>query len=434
MKNFLKNMDRLHRRAFMERTAKSAFGVSLIPGLQSAVLGADKPKLKKSSVQGGKAKRLIYLFMTGAMTHLDTFDLKPGHENQGETKGIKTKIPGLQIGENLPGIAEQFDKIAAVRSMYTETAAHQPGRYLMQTSYKEIATTRHPTMGPWAQRHLGRQNKDLPDTVTIAGGAKHPGSGYLGPQFSPLPLGDPNRGLQNTVAPSYLTDSSFEKRLALINKFDRSFRKKFPVNKVNTYSNFYTQATRLLSSTEIEAFDLKKEDDKIRDEYGRSRFGQGCLLARRLIENNVRCVEVTFGGWDDHRDLYGRFPDRAATLDQGISALLKDLEEKGLLDETLIVLTTEFGRSPKINQNGGRDHHPAAFSAALMGGMVQGGQLYGKSDEEGRSVEEDGVSPADLNATIAKAMGLPLAEEIYSPTGRPFTVAHDGQPIDQLLS
>ena len=427
MREYHLEFDGVDRRQFLEWTAKSMLGVSLLPALGSAVAAAPDT--------GGQAKRLIYLFMTGGMTHLDTFDLKPGHENQGETKGIKTNVPGMQISQFLPNLAAQFDKIAAIRSMYTETGAHEQGEYMMRTSYKQIATTRHPSMGPWIQKFKGRQNKALPDTITISSPAQHPAAGFFDPTFSPLPIGDPNRGLENTTPPAYVTEDSFGRRMTLINKFDKKFRKKYNVKKVQAYTDFYSQATTLQSSGDLKMFDLNEEKKEDRDRYGRDAFGQGCLLARRLIENNVRCVEVACGGWDMHSSIFsaGAIPRRGGIMDRAVGNLLKDLADRGLLDETLVVLTTEFGRSPGINQNAGRDHHPAAFSALLAGGGIQGGQFYGKSDDAGINVEEDGVSPADFNATIASALGLPLNQIVHSPTGRPFKVAHDGEPIAKLL-
>jgi hypothetical protein len=427
MREDVSKLDGFGRRRFLEYAARSMLGVSLLPALESAITAAP--------ATGGKAKRLIYLFMNGGMTHLDTFDLKPGHENQGETKGINTSVPGKQISQFLPTLAEQFDKIAAIRSMYTQTAAHEQGEYVMRTSYEQIATTRHPSMGPWIQKFNGRQNKALPDTVMISSPARHPSGGFFDPTFSPLPIGDPNRGLENTTPPAYLAEGSFDQRMALINKFDKKFRAKYKVRKVQAYTDFYSQATTLQSSGDLKIFDLNEEKKEDRDRYGRNAFGQGCLLARRLIENNVRCVEVTCGGWDMHSSIYnaGTLPSRGGIMDKALGNLLKDLADRGLLDETLVVLTTEFGRSPGINQNAGRDHHPAAFSALLAGGGIKGGQFYGKSDSAGINVDEDGVAPADLNATIATALGLPLDKIVHSPTGRPFQVAHDGVPITKLL-
>ena len=428
MKSLVAMLDGFDRRRFLEQAAKSLLGVSLVPAMSRAVSAAEAEST-------GKSKRLIYLFMTGGMTHLDTFDLKPGHPNQGATKPIGTNVAGIAISEFLPVLATEFDKIAVIRSMFTQTGDHEDGEYLMRTSYDQIATERHPSVGPWIQKFRGRQSKSLPDTVLIGAPPRHPGAGFLDPSFSPLPIGDPNRGLENTVPPAYLTAESFEKRANLIQQFDKKFRQKFKSRDLQSYTDFYAEATSLLSSGELKAFDLNQEKKEDRDRYGRDAFGQGCLLARRLIESNVRCVEVTCGGWDMHTSIYnaGTLPSRAGIMDRALGNLIKDLSKSGLLDETLIVLTTEFGRSPQLNYNAGRDHHPAVFSAVLAGGGIRGGQLYGSSDSAGHSVDQDGVSPADFNATIATALGLPLTKEIFSPTGRPFKVAHDGKAIAKLL-
>jgi len=428
MKSLVAMLDGFDRRRFLEQAAKSLLGVSLVPAMSRAVSAAEAEST-------GKAKRLIYLFMSGGMTHLDTFDLKPGHPNQGATKPIGTNVAGIAISEFLPVLATEFDKIAVIRSMFTQTGDHEDGEYLMRTSYDQIATERHPSVGPWIQKFRGRQSKSLPDTVLIGAPPRHPGAGFLDPSFSPLPIGDPNRGLENTVPPAYITAESFEKRVDLIQQFDKKFRQKFKSRDLQSYTDFYAEATSLLSSGELKAFDLNQEKKEDRDRYGRDAFGQGCLLARRLIESNVRCVEVTCGGWDMHTSIYnaGTLPSRAGIMDRALGNLIKDLSKSGLLDETLIVLTTEFGRSPQLNYNAGRDHHPAVFSTVLAGGGIRGGQLYGSSDSAGHAVDQDGVSPADFNATIATALGLPLTKEIFSPTGRPFKVAHDGKAIAKLL-
>jgi len=437
MRNVLTKLDDINRRRFVEYAAKSALGVSVLPLFNGVLSAAQEKQTAKAAPNAikGKAKRLIYLFMNGGMTHLDTFDLKQGHENQGQTKAIATNVAGLQLSEFLPTLAGVFDKLAVVRSMYTQTGDHEAGEYLMRTSYDQIATERHPSLGPWMQKFKGRQNKSLPDTVLIGAPARHPGAGFFDPTYSPLPIGDPNLGLENTKPPEYLTASSFDKRQALIDGFDRKFRERYPLQRVKQYSDFYTEATSLLTSGELKAFDLNEEKPEDRDRYGRDAFGQGCLLARRLIESNVQCVEVTCGGWDMHSSIYnsGTLPARAGIMDKAMGNLIKDLADRKLLDETLIVLTTEFGRSPVINYNAGRDHHPAVFSSVIAGGGIKGGQFYGKSDAAGHAVDEDGVTPADFNATIATALNMTLAEVVHSPTGRPFKVAHDGKVLSKLL-
>ena len=431
MREIVSRMDAMTRRHLLVRAARTALGVGLIPSLGGLVTAAPT-----TAPVTGKAKRLIYLYMAGGMSHIDTFDPKPGAESQGQTGAINTSVPGIQLGEFLPTLARQMNRLAIVRSMNTQTADHEQGEYLMRTSYEQIATERHPSLGPWIQRLRGRHNKTLPDTVLIGASPRHPSAGFLDPTFSPLPIGDPNKGLENTTTPAYLTNQSFAKRMELIDTFDRQFRRKYPLKAVQSYTDFYEQATHLLSSDELKAFDLRDEKDADRDRYGRDAFGQGCMLARRLIEHEVRCVDVTLGGWDMHNSLwdYKTMPARAGLLDQAVGALLDDLAGRGLLDETLVVVATEFGRSPQVNYTGGRDHHPAVFSALLAGAGIKGGQVYGKSDGDGHGVDEDGVDPADLNATIAEAMGLPRDEVVMSPTLRPFKVAHDGKPITKLLT
>ena len=447
MKEFLSKLNDMDRRRFVEYAAKSLLGVSLFSTLgraqaapPAASPGApqaappDKGAIPAGAITG-KAKRLIYLYMSGAMTHIDTFDLKPGHENQGSTRAINTSVPGLQISEYLPTIAQQMQHLAVIRSMSTLTADHEAGEYLMRTSYKSIATERHPTLGPWMQTIRGRKNLTLPDTVLIGAAARHPGGGFFDPSFSPLPIGDPNRGLENTKAPEYLTDESFEKRIKLIDGFDQKFRDKFKVRKVKAYTDYYSEAISLLTSGDLKAFNLNDEKDADRDRYGREPFGQGCLLARRLIENNVQCVEVMLDGWDMHNTIFGgsALPNRSGILDKAVGNLLKDLHARNLLSDTLVVLTTEFGRTPKLNYALGRDHHPAVFSSFLAGGGVKGGQFYGKSDAAAWNVEDKPVYPADFNATIATALSLPLDKIVHSPTGRPFKVANDGVAIKALL-
>lgn len=444
MNEIYRKLDGATRRAFVSAAAKACLGVSVFPafgaGLASAAPAGKKGSAKKAAGKkasgskvkgGGKAKNVIYLFMEGAMSHLDTFDVKENASDGGQTKPIKTKASGVKFAEYFENLAKLADKVAVVNSLHTVTGAHDPGRYLMRTSYEQIATIRHPSMGPWAQTLLGKRNKSLPDSVVIGGGSRHPAAGFMETRFSPLPIGSAAEGLQNRTPPAYLAVKDFKKRLELIDSFDTKFRKKYDQKQVRAYTDFYNDTVDLLQSDELEAFDIKKEDEKVREAYGNDRFGQGVLLARRLIEANVRFVEVVSGGWDDHNEIYedDHLPSRARNLDRTLSTLITDLAKKGLLGETLIVLTTEFGRTPKISQRAGRDHHPAAFSGLFAGGGIKGGQVYGKTDAKGASVDDEGVMPADFNATIAQAMGLPLDKEVFSKTGRPFKVAHDGEPI-----
>lgn len=423
MFDWLHRVDEPTRRDFLSAAAKSCLGVSILPLMNEWLLSAE-PARKNP------ARKVIYLFMEGAMSQLDTFDPKPKSEVQGATGAIKTAIPGVQFSEHFPNLAGMAKKLAVVRSLSTETGAHEPGRYLMRTNYKKIASTRHPGLGAWMQKMSGRLHPDLPPSVSVGGGV---GPGYLGAEFAPVPIGDPADGLQNTTSPKYLSEKQFDHRMSLINSFDTVFKRKAKTSDVSGYDDLYRDAINLLKSKDLAAFDISKEPEAAQKAYGETRFGQGCLLARRLIEHNVRFVEVTLGGWDHHNELFENLPAKATELDSVLSTLLNDLESKGLLADTLVVLGTEFGRKPKPNVNSGRDHHPAAFSCLLAGGGIQGGQVHGKTDSDAFYVEDDSASVQDFNATIAYGLGLPVDKEIHSPDGRPFTIANGGKPMTKLF-
>lgn len=433
MYELLRPLDELTRRSFVEYAAASLLGVTFWPRATAWADGSQKPP-RGNGTASKTAEHVIYLFMTGAMSHLDTFDVRGGREQEGQTKPIQTKVPGMTLGHWLPELAQLAPHLAVIRSLHTATADHDGGRYLMRTSYKAIASIRHPALGAWMLRLKGlRKNRSLPDNVLVNGDNRHPGAGFLEPSYTPVPIGDPNQGLQHTKQPEYLTAGSFQTRLELIDKFDQGFRQKYPQKQVEAYTEFYKQATALMHSSDLKAFDLKEEKQEVRAKYGMDRFGQGCLLARRLVEHDVRFIEVTLDGWDMHTDIYDRLGEKVANLDRALSALLRDLKERGLLQKTLVVLTTEFGRTPRINQNDGRDHHPGVFSSVLAGGPIRGGVVWGASDAQGHSPDDEGVSVADFNATIAAALGLPLDQQIYSKSGRPFKVANDGSPLRKLL-
>ncbi len=416
----------------MEGTAKSLLGVGAL-GLTSRSQGALGPNLGIPD-RAGAAKHVIYLYMSGGMTHLDTFDTKPGHENQGQTKSIDTNVDGLQISEYLPSLARQADKLAIVNSLSSTAGAHSQGNYLMHTSYEERATIRHPGVGAWALKFKGKMNQNLPGSVFIGGNSRiNGGGGFFEPQFEPLAINDPNGGLKNSKLRG-MNQEMFDSRLELAGKFDQEFHEQYDVKQVRAYSQMYDDAVRIMQSKDLQAFDLKQEDEMTRERYGNNSFGQGCLLARRLIEHDVRAVEVTYGGWDMHQNVFVAAPEKCAVLDQAMGALLTDLERRGKLEDTVVVLTSEFGRTPRINQNAGRDHFPKAFSSVLAGGGLKGGIKYGKTDEGGENVVENLVKIPDFNATIAYALGLPLDQVLYSPSKRPFTVAHKGEPVLDLFA
>ncbi|MCH1407403.1 MAG: DUF1501 domain-containing protein [Verrucomicrobiales bacterium] len=430
--NTLNQSDEWSRRRFMEGTAKTFLGVGAL-GLTSRSQAALGPNLSIPA-RAGAAKHVIYLYMGGGMTHLDTFDTKPDHENQGQTKTINTNVDGIRISEYLPSLANQADKLAIIRSLTSTAGAHDQGNYLMHTSYEQRATIRHPGIGAWALKYKGRMNTNLPGSVFIGGNSRiNGGGGFFEPEYEPLAINDPNSGLKNSKVRG-MSQDMFDHRLELANKFDADFHERYNVKQVRAYTSMYDDAVRIMKSKDLQAFDLKQEDEMTRERYGMDPFGQGCLLARRLIEHDVRSVEVSLGGWDMHNNVFVAAPDKCAILDQAMSALLEDLERRGKLEDTVVVLTTEFGRTPRINQNAGRDHYPKAFSSVLAGGGIKGGIAYGATDEGAENVAENPVKIPDFNATIAHALGLPLDQVLYSPSKRPFTVAHKGKPVLDLFA
>lgn len=422
------------RRQFIARVAKQTLGVSFAGGLMGMPWLDSASNASAGTTPPGKAKHIIYLFMDGAMSHLDTFDPKVGVEEAGETKPIATRVPGIQFGDRFPKLSYLAGALAVVRSLSTETGAHEQGRYLMRTAYPQINSIQHPGMGAWMVDRQGRLNPELPGNFLIGSGNRHPGAGFLPPAFSPVPIANAAAGLQNIDLPNYLSEDLFQRRLFLAGQFDRSFQATRKNPDVEAYNQLYLETRKLMGSEHLKAFDIAEEPPKVRDAYGKNPFGQGCLLARRLVQSGARFVEVNFGGWDMHQDLYTRLDENAGRVDDAVGALLKDLHANGLLDETLVVLTTEFGRKPEINANAGRDHHPGAFSSFLAGAGIRGGQVFGETDKTGFSVAKDAVSVSSFNKTIAAAAGLPLTEEFFAPNGRPFKIGGDGDPVAALLT
>ena len=421
---FLK-LDSASRREFMMRTAKTALGVSVLSHMERA-FGAASPVDKGV---GGKAKAVIYLYMSGGMSHIDTWDPKTG-DTKGAKDAIKTNAD-FQLGGYMTNMAKVADKITVIRSMNSKTGVHEAGNYVMHTGYDPRGTIVHPTLGSWAQHFLGRSHKTLPSSVTVNGGVGA-GAGFFPPSLSPVPITNPEAGLQNS-RPDVSPDA-FKKRVALMNEFDSKFRDKYKSPEVKAYSDFYDETMNLLTSKDLEAFSLAAEDSSTREKYGKGSFGQGCLLARRLVQHGVRFVEVQLGGWDMHNYIDTAMTTTGGAMDQGFAALIEDLKAHGMLDSTLVVMGSEFGRTPNINENSGRDHYPKVYSTVFAGGGVKGGYVHGSSDKEGREVADKQVTVQDYIATIGAAMGLPISEVVLSPSGRPFTVGDKGKAVTEIFA
>lgn len=416
-----------NRRRFLELAAGSFLGVSTnslfaAAGDKSLIPPREKP-----------AKQLIYLYMAGGMSHIDTFDLKTGHENQGSTKAINTNVDGIRVSSHLPSLAKHADKLCVINSLTSTTGDHEKGNYFMHTSYQQRATIRHPGIGAWNQKLNGKLNPTMPGSVFIGKESRFHGSGgFFEPEFGPLAISDPKSGLKH--AHSSLRGDRLQRRIDLAKDLDAEFLERYHSKPIRAYGDMYADAVRLMESPDLAAFSINKEDKKTRQRYGDDPFGQGCLLARRLIESNVRSVEVSFSGWDTHTNNFTSMPLLCQTMDQAVGALLEDLESNGKLDDTVVVLTTEFGRTPIVNRNIGRDHYPQAFTSVLAGGGFKGGYVYGKTSEGAEEVVEKPITIPDFNATIAYALGIPIDLVLNSPSKRPFSVAHKGQPVLDLFA
>jgi hypothetical protein len=399
MKHPLNQLDDLARREFITRMAKTCLGVSLVPpAMLARAVETSAPKF---------AGHVIYLYMRGGMSHLDTFDTKPDAPAgyQGSTRTIKTKSPDLQISGYFPKLAEHGDKLAVVRSMHHTQGAHEPGMYKVLTGYEVSASMKHPALGSWVARQVTQGSSTLPSYIRLADLAGHPGAGFMDARFSPVPVLDASKGLEHTQLQQGDSMTNLRKRTGLADKLNNDFFKRYPMAEVKAHADVFADAIKLMTSKDLDAFDITQEKGKLVSDYGENYFGQGVLLARRLVERGCKFVEIELAGWDTHSNNFTTVETLAKAVDDAVATLLEDLESRGLLETTLVVLTTEFGRSPKLSGNG-RDHHPIAFSSFIAGGGVKGGQAYGKTDETGTRVVENPVTVLDFHATIGKLMGV----------------------------
>ena len=407
-----------------------------------------------------RTRSCILLWMSGGPSQLDTFDPKPEHENGGEFKPIDTAVPGIQVCEHLPQVAQQMQDLAIIRSMSTKEGDHTRATYLARTGYLPQGPIRYPTMGSLFSKELGSHDAELPNFVSIAPnrfvspGAYGPG--FLGPAYAPLIVGNsslsPGAAMQqddalrvrNIDLPEGVDERQLDDRLGLLETLETGFQASRPDVTVESHRLAYDKAVRMMRSQAVGAFTLDEEPDALRDAYGRNPFGQGCLLARRLIERGVPFVEVSLNsaagagglGWDTHADNFNGVKALCETLDPAWGTLMSDLKQRGLLDSTLVVWMGEFGRTPQIAEDRtGRDHFPAAWSSVVGGGGIRGGQVIGKTSADGMTVEDRRVGTGDLLATICLALGLDVEKQNISNVGRPIRLADpEATPITDVLT
>lgn len=417
------------RRQWLGRALGAGAGASFLGLLRPEVLYALTRDEKRS------ADAVILLWMAGGMSHIDTFDPQPGDESGGPFEAIETAAEGISICEHLPQLAEQFRHLSIIRGMTGNEFDHERAAYLMHTGYAPLASIKHSTLGSTVAKYRGRSDRDpyLPPYVSIG---IDWADGYLGPKYAPYYVGNARNGDDNLTIPPGIGRRRFDQRLRLLDEFDRSFRKKHPRDAgLAAYAEHYNAALLMMRPQTARVFNLDEEPQPLRAAYGgESAFGQGCLLARRLVQAGVRFVEVSFGGWDTHQDNFETVRGKCGELDAAVSTLIRDLRDKGLFERTVVLLTSEFGRTPRINANQGRDHWPQVWSTVIGGGGVAGGRLVGASDR-GRAVSDRAVRVGELHATLCRAMGIDYAKKNHSPDGRPFRIVQDqtAEPIAELL-
>jgi hypothetical protein len=442
----------MNRRHFFRVGACSALGVSVSGWFDAFAETAAKSPQRKGSC--------ILLWMNGGPSQIDTFDPKPNHPNGGPVKPIATAAPGLMFSEYLPQLAKQAKHLAVIRGMSTKEGDHGRATYLMRIGTLPQGAIQYPFIGASIAKELSPPDAELPDVVSIAPfrffNQAAFSSGFLGPRYAPLFIGESNFN-QPDQAPNFYEQvlrvadidrpaevdaAHHDARVGLLEDLEHGFRAGRPDGTAASHHSAYERAVRMMKSDSARAFKLDEEPDKIRDHYGRNIFGQGCLLARRLVERGVPFVEVTLanapgvqGGWDTHNNNFDQVKSLCGILDPAWATLMDDLKQRGLLETTTVVWMGEFGRTPRINQGRGRDHFPNAWSVVVGGGKIKGGQTVGRTSIDGGTVEDRPVSVPDLLATVCKSLGIDPMKQNLSNVGRPIRIVDKAaRPINEILS
>ncbi len=426
----LANCEGMSRREVLQVGALSTFGLSLPAFLRAqSAAAAETP---------GRAKNCILLFMNGGPTHMDTWDLKPDapSEYRGEFNPIETNVSGMQISEHLPQMAKVADRYSIIRSFTSPEASHERACHYMLTGYRVLPTIEYPAYGSVVLREQGFKTK-VPPYVAVPQTLRGGGPGYMGTVYQPFSVGDPGAQGKFTVrdVTSPVGDDRMKARAELLRAQDAKFRQNDPDRNLAALDEFYQRAYDLVNSPEAKkAFDLKQESEALKDRYGRNSMGMSCLLARRLIEAGTRFVTISQPGWDTHGNNFKSLRERLLPpLDGGFSALLSDLDDRGLLKDTLVLWMGEFGRTPKINRTAGRDHWSRAQSVVFAGGGTRGGQIIGKTDATASLPAERPVTPEDMAATIYQVLGIDAHKLYQTSTNRPIRIAEGGQVIRELV-
>ncbi len=420
----------ISRRGFLGTTA----------GLGAAAFAADMTILDhlKNPAMAGELKKqqkhVILLWLAGGASQLETWDPKPGRPTGGPYRPIKTQVPGIEISELLPKMAQRMKHTAIIRSLNTRVADHGGGASLMELGRRQEPAFNYPDLGAICARELARADSPVPDYVSMYSateGRRKGTSGFLGSRFAPMFLSD-KMVPENINLPQGLSSADHQARNDLRELLANRFERERSNNVIASHNYAYQRVRGLMASEEL--FDITKEPQKMRDHYGPTQFGQQCLIARRLVEAGVPFVKVARAWWDSHGQNFETHRELCADLDHAMTALIEDLEERGLLEHTLIITLGEFGRTPRINASLGRDHFASAWSTSLTGCGIQGGSVYGKTDDDGNTVKEGEIKAGDLFATIFDALGIGHETEYYIGS-RPIPIVDFGsKPVKEVLA
>lgn len=408
--------DQLSRKQLAQFLSSLYLGISVSPTFGDGA----SAKLKR---------KVVRVYLPGGMSHIDSWDPKPENPSiMGNTKIIHGNT-GEQISHFFPQMAKCMDQFCLVRSMKSPEGDHTRGMYLTRTSYPKLGTINHPDFGAFLQALLGSKNSALPATVNLNKGAS---SGFLSSQYDPLPITSAKDPLKDLVMKEPGSEQN-QKFMKLARDLQNDFHQQYKFKNIRNYAYLYNDAMTLLNSEELEAFNVSEDPDYKKSRYN-FELGPHVILIRKLLQHNVQCINLTIGNWDHHSDIWeGYFPKSSKKLDQFMATLLQDLKQYGLFDHTIVTCMSEFGRTPKITKEKGRDHHNKSYTALIAGAGVKNGTVYGKTDEAAGKVLTPSVSPMDLNATVAKLLGADLNKEIYSPDNRPFTICRGGTPVQGII-
>jgi uncharacterized protein (DUF1501 family) len=427
----------LSRRGFLTVGSIGLGGLSLADLLRAQA----RADLKSYAAITAKADSVIHIFLPGGIAHQETFDPKPFApiEYRGDMGSIATKLEGERFSETLPQTAQLADKLTVLRAMTHGEAAHERGTHNMFTGYRPSPALQYPSMGSVISHEYGPKN-NLPPYVCVPSMPNvYAGTGYLSSSFSPFSLGsdpaDPGFRVQDLNLPGEITESRFTTRRRVLDAVNAHFAKREKSDNVGAMDTFYQRAYSLISSQKArEAFNIAAEPAKIRDEYGRHAAGQRMLMARRLVAAGVRMVTLEYGGWDLHTQIVAGMKSQMPPFDQAFAALIRDLDRTGLLNRTVVMVSSEFGRTPKINKDAGRDHWPKVFSVVLAGGGIKRGYIHGSSNATATEPERDPIGPEDLATTVYHLLGIVADKELMAPGNRPIEIVDNGKVVKELLS